>query len=51
MKNLVLFIYKNFTPLGSGLDRLLGVIARSESVVAAEEAALDADNFRERALG
>lgn len=42
---------RGLTSLGSGLERLLGVVARSESVVGADEAALDTDSFRARALG
>lgn len=47
----MIFILENRpTSFGSDRDRLLGIVARSESVVA-EEAALDIDNFRLRAFG
>lgn len=38
------------TSLGSGLGLLLGVVALSESVVGADEAALETDTFRARPL-
>lgn len=38
------------TSTGSGLARLLGVVARSESVVGADDAALDTETLRVRVL-